>query len=186
VSNCSISTVSYKGISLTKIVELFNTNAYTSTIIGDRTTPLSKTDKNTFDPSWNTPAYSVESVDLSLESNCAIQISEPTNLLKLTGMRLSESSTSTHVRQGSLAPFLETKKLKSGLRTYPHVEGFRDPDNYKHWRWGFYYEVKIKDCWKNRSKSVTATKVPIIKQMLNDGASCDRILDYLSSGDLIK
>jgi hypothetical protein len=78
-----------------------------------------------------------------------------------------------------LAPFLETKKLKSGTRTYPHVEGFRDPDNYNHWRWGFYYEVKIGNRWCNRSKSVTSVKAPIIKQMLNDGFSCDRILEFL-------
>lgn len=384
-------------------MELFNTSAYTSTIVGDRTSPLSKTEARNFDPSWNTPAYSVESVDLSLELSTHKQISKPPSLWKLTRMRSQfliigfrvyqyiqismiiflresatylqlvflaqalrlqgserdcriqnqvyglkhcdvsrklnpdslssnnqpelstkdyeqslgdsewqdillklkrsrqdysallkkekgssllptpttygigsrqsrpagttkleerlrafiapkeklnpgvpgwmmafpagwaekilldggeatsvqlpftqeyvptcqdvenvtiytqevyapskqplpskESSTSTHLRQGSLAPFIETKKLKYGLRTYPHIEGFRDPDNYKHWRWGFYYEVKIGDTWHNRSKSVTSIKAPIIKKMLADGDSCDRILDYLDSGDLIK
>jgi hypothetical protein len=91
-----------------------------------------------------------------------------------------ELSISTHsLRQGSLAPFLETKKLKSGIATYPKVEGIRDPDNYQHWRWGFYYEIKIGGIWRNRSKSVTAAKAPIIKQMLHEGASCDRILEFL-------
>jgi hypothetical protein len=51
-----------------------------------------------------------------------------------------------------LYKYLENKKLKSGaIASYPRVEGERDPDNPKHWRWGFNWEEKIDGEWKGRS-----------------------------------
>lgn len=93
---------------------------------------------------------------------------------------LNESCISTHLRQGSLAPFLETKKLKCGVVTYPKVIGQRDRHNFQHWRWGFYYEVKVGGIWCNRSKAVTAAKAVFVRELLDNGASCDRILEFLN------
>ncbi|MGH2415451.1 MAG: hypothetical protein ACREPR_24900 [Brasilonema sp.] len=63
--------------------------------------------------------------------------------------------------------YLENKKLKSGIiASYPRVAGERDPDNPKHWRWGFNWEEKVDGEWKGRSiGSIPSEIIPMISAM---------------------
>jgi hypothetical protein len=81
---------------------------------------------------------------------------------------------------GSLAPFLENKKLKDGrIVTYPRVHGERDKLNYDHWRWGYYYEIKIGDEWKNRSMPVPARIASLVREMIDKKYSVEQIKDFI-------
>jgi uncharacterized protein YacL (UPF0231 family) len=80
------------------------------------------------------------------------------------------------IASGSLAPFVENKKLKDGtIATYPKVSGERDPLNHLHWRWGYYYEIKIDGEWKNRSLPVAARIVPQVKIMIENHCPVEEI-----------
>lgn len=84
------------------------------------------------------------------------------------------------IANGSLAPFLENKKLKSGeIVTYPRVEGERDKLNYSHWRWGYYHEVKIDGEWKNRSIPVPVKIAPLVRQMIEQNYSVEEIKSFI-------
>jgi uncharacterized protein YacL (UPF0231 family) len=80
------------------------------------------------------------------------------------------------IASGSLAPFIENKKLKDGtIATYPKVSGERDPLNHLHWRWGYYYEIKIDGEWKNRSLATPARIVPQVKIMIENDYPVEEI-----------
>lgn len=84
------------------------------------------------------------------------------------------------VASGSLAPYLENKKLKSGeIVTYPRVQGERDKFNHLHWKWGYYYEIKVNGEWKNRSLPTPARIVPQVKIMIENHCSVDEIKDFI-------
>ena len=109
-----------------------------------------------------------------LEESVAIASSIPTKFVR-------ENATSPKkIANGSLAPFLENKKLKSGqIVTYPRVEGARDKLNYSHWRWGYYHEVKIDGEWRNRSIPVPAKIAPLVRQMIDRNYSVEQIKDFI-------
>ncbi|MEA5578653.1 hypothetical protein [Anabaena sp. UHCC 0451] len=91
-----------------------------------------------------------------------------------------EVSPKKKIASGSLAPYLENKKLKDGrIVTYPRVEGVRDKFNHLHWRWGYYYEVKVDGEWKNRSLPTPAKIVPQVKIMIENHCSVDEIKNFI-------
>ncbi|PNK02534.1 hypothetical protein CEP12_17080, partial [Cylindrospermopsis raciborskii S14] len=69
----------------------------------------------------------------------------PTDLvLYFSGLSTSCQKSSSYIPTGSLVQYVENKKLKSGfVASYPKVSSDRDPNNVNHWRWGYYYEVKV-------------------------------------------
>ncbi|MDB9372367.1 hypothetical protein PN464_03190 [Nodularia sphaerocarpa CS-585] len=84
------------------------------------------------------------------------------------------------IANGSLAPYLENKKLKSGeIITYPRVQGERDKLEYSHWRWGYYHEVKIDGEWKNRSMPVPAKIAPFVREMITKNYSVEEIKGFI-------
>ncbi len=81
---------------------------------------------------------------------------------------------------GSIAPFIENKKLKDGfVVSYPRVDGERDRNNLLHWRWGYYYEIKVDGIWKNRSISVPVKIVPTLMQMVNNKCTVEEIKNFI-------
>ncbi|WP_242058196.1 MULTISPECIES: hypothetical protein [Nostoc] len=70
--------------------------------------------------------------------------------------------------QGCLYQYLETKKLQDGSTAlYPRVIGERDPQNPKHWHWGYNWEEKVQEVWKGRSiGSIPWSAVPLIWALL--------------------
>ncbi|MDP5017672.1 MAG: hypothetical protein NWQ43_10280, partial [Dolichospermum sp.] len=84
------------------------------------------------------------------------------------------------VASGSLAPYLENKKLKDGqIVTYPRVTGERDKSNHLHWKWGYYYEIKIDGEWKNRSLPTPARIVPQVKILIENHRNIEEIKDFI-------
>lgn len=65
------------------------------------------------------------------------------------------------------------------LLTYPKVSGERDPLNHLHWRWGYYYEIKIDGQWKNRSLPISARIVPQVKILIETRRSVEEIKDFI-------
>ena len=83
-------------------------------------------------------------------------------------------------RSGCLYKYLENKKLKDGtIASYPRVIGRRDPDNVKHWRWGFNWEEKIDGEWKNRSIGVPSGAVSMVIGMQNNNCSVNEIISFI-------
>jgi hypothetical protein len=115
---------------------------------------------------------------LSPESNTYTQLppSEP----ELIPEKFSEE-TKKDRRRGCLYRYLENKKLKDGtIASYPRVTGERDPDNPKHWRWGFNWEEKIDGQWKNRSFGcVPVGVIPMIRQMQKSDVPLEEIVSFI-------
>jgi hypothetical protein len=85
-------------------------------------------------------------------------------------------------RKGCLYKYLENKKLKNGnIASYPRVIGeTRDPDNPKHWRWGFNWEEKIDGEWKGRSiGSVPIGAIALIQSMQKSGVPLEEIIAFI-------
>ncbi|MBD0264704.1 MAG: hypothetical protein ICV78_18875, partial [Tolypothrix sp. Co-bin9] len=84
-------------------------------------------------------------------------------------------------RKGCLYKYIENKKLKSGaITSYPRVMGHRDPDNPKHWRWGFNWEEKVDGEWKGRSiGSVPIGVIALIQSMQKEGVSLEEIIGFI-------
>jgi hypothetical protein len=77
---------------------------------------------------------------------------------------------------GSLSGVTRTIKGK----TYPIVDGDRDPDNLQHWTWQYTFKEKIpNEGFRSRSVSVPRTKVLEIHSMLTSGSSISEILAFL-------
>jgi hypothetical protein len=77
---------------------------------------------------------------------------------------------------GSLSGVTRTIKGK----TYPIVDGDRDPDNFQHWNWQYTYKEKIPNKgFRSRSVSVPRTKVSEVRSMLTSGSLISEILVYL-------
>ncbi|MBD6621280.1 DNA cytosine methyltransferase [Komarekiella sp. 'clone 1'] len=88
----------------------------------------------------------------------------------------------SHVQsQGCLYPYLESKKLQDNSTVfYPRVIGERDPNNPKHWRWGFNWEEKINGSWKGRSiGSIPCAAVTMIQAMQQSGATREDIVAFI-------
>ncbi|MBD2416622.1 hypothetical protein H6G54_02630 [Anabaena cylindrica FACHB-243] len=84
------------------------------------------------------------------------------------------------IASGSLAPFLENKKLKDGtIVTYPRVTGERDKLNYDHWRWGYYYEVKVNGEWRNKSMPIPARIAPLVREMIDKKYPVEEIKSFI-------
>jgi len=112
-------------------------------------------------------------VEISLTNNSPAQFVRENNLSTDGEISLTKKK---KIASGSLAPFVENKKLKDGtIATYPKVSGERDPLNHLHWRWGYYYEIKIDGEWKNRSLPVAARIVPQVKIMIENHCPVEEI-----------
>lgn len=83
--------------------------------------------------------------------------------------------------QGCLYQYIESKKLHNGITaSYPRVIGERDPNNPKHWRWGFNWEEKINGIWKGRSiGSIPCGAVPLIQELQRQGATREEIIAFI-------
>ncbi|WP_242056695.1 hypothetical protein [Nostoc sp. FACHB-152] len=95
---------------------------------------------------------------------------------------LEDDLQSSHLRsQGCLYQYTETKKLQDGSTAlYPRVIGERDPNNLKHWRWGYNWEEKVHGIWKGRSiGSIPCSAVPLILQMQRSGSTRDDIIAFI-------
>jgi len=84
-------------------------------------------------------------------------------------------------RRGCLYKYLENKKLKDGtVASYPRVLSDRDPDNPKHWRWGFNWEEKKDGEWKGRSiGSLPVGLIPMIQSMQKSDVPLQEIIDFI-------
>lgn len=85
-------------------------------------------------------------------------------------------------RKGCLYKYIENKKLKNGnIASYPRVIGeTRDPDNPKHWRWGFNWEEKIDGEWKGRSiGSVPIGAIAMVQSLQKSNTSLEEIIDFI-------
>ncbi|MBD2505097.1 DNA cytosine methyltransferase [Anabaena azotica] len=83
--------------------------------------------------------------------------------------------------QGCLYQYLETKKLQDGrVVHYPRVIGSRDPNNPKHWRWGYNWKEKHNGVWKGRSiGSIPCGAIPMIQQLQRQGADRNEIVAFI-------
>ncbi|WP_197480141.1 hypothetical protein [Anabaena sp. 4-3] len=84
-------------------------------------------------------------------------------------------------QKGCLYKYLENKKLKDGsIASYPRVIGHREPDNPRHWRWGFNWEEKVNGEWKGRSiGSVPVGAIPMIQSMQKDDVALEEIIGFI-------
>jgi hypothetical protein len=84
-------------------------------------------------------------------------------------------------RRGCLYKYLENKKLKDRtVASYPRVLSDRDPDNPKHWRWGFNWEEKKDGEWKGRSiGSLPVGLIPMIQSMQKSDVPLQEIIDFI-------
>ena len=106
---------------------------------------------------------------------------------KFLGENISEVSLEKKkkVASGSLAPYLEHKKVKDGtIVTYPRVVGDRDKNNPSHWKWGYYYEIKIDGEWKNRSISTPYAIVSQVKIMIECDHSVEEIKTFIMNNKI--
>jgi hypothetical protein len=122
---------------------------------------------------------SLESLSLSpVESNIT-----PENFLEESNADTKQlPSLKRRQRKGCLYKYLENKKLKNGnIASYPRVIGeTRDPDNPKHWRWGFNWEEKIDGEWKGRSiGSVPIGAIALIQSMQKSGVPLSEIIGFI-------
>jgi len=86
----------------------------------------------------------------------------------------------SYTPSGSLVQYVENKRLKSGaIASYPKVFSDRDPYNVNHWRWAYYYEVKVDTKWKNRTLCVPSYLVEDVKIMINMALSVSSIIDFI-------
>ncbi|RCJ39595.1 hypothetical protein A6770_38630 [Nostoc minutum NIES-26] len=83
--------------------------------------------------------------------------------------------------QGCLYQYTEIKKLQDGSTVhYPRVIGERDPENPKHWRYGYNWEEKVNGVWKGRSiGSIPYGAVPLIREMQRQSATKDDIVAFI-------
>ncbi|MEH2120869.1 DNA cytosine methyltransferase [Nostoc sp.] len=83
--------------------------------------------------------------------------------------------------QGCLYQYLEKKKLLDGSMVfYPRVISERDPDNSRHWRWGYNWEEKVGGIWKGRSiSSILPNAVTKIHSLQQQGAAREDIIAFI-------
>ncbi|MCP6761955.1 MAG: hypothetical protein NHB32_25115 [Fischerella sp. CENA71] len=96
--------------------------------------------------------------------------------------RKRSPSSKRRQRKGCLYKYLENKRLKDGrIVSYPRVIGDkRDPDNPKHWRWGFNWEEKVDGEWKGRSiGSVPIGAIAMIQSMQKQGVPLEEIIEFI-------
>ena len=119
--------------------------------------------------------------ELEYQSTPVNFLEEKTDVLNLDVSRFAtESFKLGRQRCGCLYKYLENKKLKDGtVASYPRVIGKRDPDNVKHWRWGFNWEEKIDGEWKNRSIGVPIGAVSMVIGMQNNNCSVNEIISFI-------
>ncbi len=107
----------------------------------------------------------------------------PENFLEETGKDTKRlPSPKRRQRKGCLYKYIENKKLKNGnIASYPRVIGeTRDPDNPKHWRWGFNWEEKIDGEWKGRSiGSVPIGALALIQSMQKSNIPLEEIISFI-------
>jgi hypothetical protein len=119
----------------------------------------------------------LESPALPSEESCTYNQSRSES----TPEKFLEEKKKRSNRKGCLYKYLENKKLKDGtIASYPRVIGERDPDNPKHWRWGFNWEEKIDGEWEGRSiGSVPVGAIPMIQSMQKLGVPLEEIISFI-------
>jgi hypothetical protein len=84
-------------------------------------------------------------------------------------------------KNGSLNQFTQKVINKNGeVVEYPKVNGIRDPDNPKHWRWKLSWKEKVDEQWVTRGLSVKPSKVAIVKNLITRNVGIQGIQEFLS------
>lgn len=84
-------------------------------------------------------------------------------------------------KNGSLNQFTQKVKNKHGdVIEYPKVNGIRDPDNPKHWRWKLTWKEKIDSRWLTRGLPVKPSQVAKVKKSIAGNVGIDEIREFLS------
>jgi hypothetical protein len=81
---------------------------------------------------------------------------------------------------GSLHQFTQKVINKRGeLVEYPKVNGHRDPNNVKHWKWQISWKEKVEGKWRTRCRKIRASRVAAVKRQILKGEKIDIILESL-------
>ena len=81
---------------------------------------------------------------------------------------------------GSLHQFTQKVTNKRGeVVEYPKVNGTRNLNNAKHWRWQISWKEKVDGKWRTRCRMIPSTKVATVKHQILKGGDIDRILELL-------
>jgi len=84
-------------------------------------------------------------------------------------------------KNGSLDRFTQKVKNKSGeVIEYPKINGIRDPDNPKHWRWKLSWKEKVNERWITRGLHVKPSQVAKVKKLIVGNAGIDTIRELLT------
>lgn len=81
---------------------------------------------------------------------------------------------------GSLHQFTQKVTNKHGnIVEYPKVNGIRNPNNVKHWRWQISWKEKVEDKWRTRCCKIPSSKVATVKHQILTGEDISQILESL-------
>ena len=84
-------------------------------------------------------------------------------------------------KNGSLNQFTQKVKNKHGeIIEYPKVNGIRDPNNPKHWRWKLTWKEKIDDRWLTRGLLVQPSQVTKVQKSIAGNVGIEEIWEFLS------
>jgi hypothetical protein len=84
-------------------------------------------------------------------------------------------------KNGSLNQFTQKVKNKHGdVIEYPKVNGIRDPNNPKHWRWKLTWKEKIDNRWLTRGLPVKPSQVAKVQKSIARNAGIEEIREFLN------
>ncbi|AFY96851.1 hypothetical protein [Chamaesiphon minutus] len=84
-------------------------------------------------------------------------------------------------KNGSLNQFTQKVKNKHGdVIEYPKVNGIRDPNNSKHWRWKLTWKEKIDNRWLTRGLRVKPSQVAKVQKSIARNVGIEEIREFLS------
>ncbi|MBR8832535.1 MAG: hypothetical protein DSM106950_00445 [Stigonema ocellatum SAG 48.90 = DSM 106950] len=125
-------------------------------------------------------------MSISLPEGC-IECSVSTRVLEdgtISREKIEAETTSriqvTKSASGSLYRYLKNVLLKSGeIASYPRIQGDRDPENLKHWYWGYNYKIFEDGNWKTKSLSLTRNRVSGVRYMIEKNAPITAIRAFI-------
>jgi hypothetical protein len=84
-------------------------------------------------------------------------------------------------KNGSLNQFTQKVKNKHGdVIEYPKVNGIRDPNNPKHWRWKLTWKEKIDNRWLTHGLPVKPSQVAKVQKSIARNVGIEEIREFLS------
>ena len=84
-------------------------------------------------------------------------------------------------KNGSLNQFTQKVKNKHGdVIEYPKVNGIRDPNNPKHWRWKLTWKDRINNRWLTRGCLVKPSQVAKVQKLIAGNVGIEQIREFLS------